>query len=343
MTRRLGVAVVLAAVVAAIVGPWLVPYDPAAQQLSLRLAGPTWQHPFGLDELGRDVLARLLVGARVSLLVGIAVVSISASIGIVVGAVTGYAGGWLDALMGRAMDILLAFPGILLAIALGGARTELARRSRCHHRMGELRASRPDAEGSRARLCRRAARWRAGDRPRAGTRARDASGHHRAGDACMAGNHREALSFLGLGSAANAVVNAARRRPIAPVRRAPRTLFLVWPSRCCPDSPLATRSGIRSTKTEELRIQVVTARASESQQISVGGSRRGLPRGPPAPGGDRRPPAACASSPKFSRPAAGDGFVEVVINAPGTSFARRDRAPSRCTRSIRVSAEAVSP
>jgi peptide/nickel transport system permease protein len=118
MTRRLGVAVVLAAVVAAIIGPWLVPYDPAAQQLSLRLAGPTWQHPFGLDELGRDVLARLLVGARVSLLVGISVVSISASIGIVVGAVTGYAGGWLDALMGRAMDILLAFPGILLAIAL---------------------------------------------------------------------------------------------------------------------------------------------------------------------------------------------------------------------------------
>jgi peptide/nickel transport system permease protein len=118
MTRRLGIFVVLGTVVAAIVGPWLVPYDPAAQQLSLRLVGPTWQHPFGLDELGRDVLARLLVGARISLLVGLSVVSISAAIGVAVGAIAGYAGGWLDSLVGRLMDILLAFPGILLAIAL---------------------------------------------------------------------------------------------------------------------------------------------------------------------------------------------------------------------------------
>jgi peptide/nickel transport system permease protein len=118
MIRRLGIFVVGFTVLAAIVGPWIVPYDPAAQQLSLRLSGPSWQHPFGLDELGRDVLARLLVGARISLLVGVSVVSISAAVGIVIGVVAGYRGGWVDALLGRIMDVLLAFPGILLAIAL---------------------------------------------------------------------------------------------------------------------------------------------------------------------------------------------------------------------------------
>ena len=118
MTRRLGVAVILVAVAAAIGGPWLVPYDPVAQNLALRLEGPSWQHPLGLDELGRDLLARLLLGARVSLFVGIAVVGVSSVVGTAVGAVAGYLGGWVDTILGRVMDVLLAFPGILLAIAL---------------------------------------------------------------------------------------------------------------------------------------------------------------------------------------------------------------------------------
>jgi peptide/nickel transport system permease protein len=118
MTRRLGIGIVAVAVLAAVFGPWLVPYDPASQNLSLRLAGPSLGHPLGLDELGRDILARLLYGARVSLFVGIAVVSISASVGTAVGALAGYLGGRLDEAIGRLMDILLAFPGILLAIAL---------------------------------------------------------------------------------------------------------------------------------------------------------------------------------------------------------------------------------
>ena len=118
MTRRIGFAIVLGTAIAAVVGPWLVPYDPSAQDLARRLVGPSWSHPLGLDELGRDMLARLLVGARISMLVGVSVVSVSAAVGIVVGAVAGYAGGWLDALLGRGMDVLLAFPGILLAIAL---------------------------------------------------------------------------------------------------------------------------------------------------------------------------------------------------------------------------------
>jgi peptide/nickel transport system permease protein len=118
MIQRLGVVIVVVTAIAAVVGPWLVPFDPVTQDLPRRLVGPTWQHPLGLDELGRDVLARLLAGARVSLLVGAVVVFVSAAIGILVGAVAGYAGGWLDEIAGRLMDVLLAFPGILLAIAL---------------------------------------------------------------------------------------------------------------------------------------------------------------------------------------------------------------------------------
>lgn len=118
MTRRAGVFVIVAAVVAAVAGPWLVPHDPIAQNLALRLEGPSWQHPLGLDELGRDLLARLLLGARVSLLVGISVVGVSSLVGVTIGAIAGYLGGWVDTLIGRVMDVLLAFPGILLAIAL---------------------------------------------------------------------------------------------------------------------------------------------------------------------------------------------------------------------------------
>ncbi len=118
MTRRIGLGVVIFAVVAAVFGPWLVPQDPVAQDLPLRLAGPSLGHPLGLDELGRDVLARLLAGARISLLVGFTVVTISSIVGVGLGAIAGYAGGWIDDLLGRVMDVLLAFPGILLAIAL---------------------------------------------------------------------------------------------------------------------------------------------------------------------------------------------------------------------------------
>jgi peptide/nickel transport system permease protein len=84
----------------------------------MRLTGPSWAHPLGLDELGRDMLSRLLAGARISFAVGISVVGISTVVGVAVGAVAGYAGGWVDDLIGRVMDVLLAFPGMLLAIAL---------------------------------------------------------------------------------------------------------------------------------------------------------------------------------------------------------------------------------
>jgi len=117
MTRRIGWIIVIGTALVTLVGPWIAA-DPYALDLSQRLNGPSWDHPFGVDELGRDVLARLVLGARVSLLVGLAVVSLSSTIGVTVGAVAGYAGGWVDEVLGRLMDVLLAFPGILLAIAL---------------------------------------------------------------------------------------------------------------------------------------------------------------------------------------------------------------------------------
>jgi peptide/nickel transport system permease protein len=115
---RVGTAIVLVAVLAAIAGPWLVPFDPASQQLALRLEGPSGAHWFGLDELGRDIFARVLSGARISLLVGLVVVGVSATIGIALGSVAGYFGGRVDEVISRLIDILLAFPGLLLAIAM---------------------------------------------------------------------------------------------------------------------------------------------------------------------------------------------------------------------------------
>jgi peptide/nickel transport system permease protein len=115
--RRTGLSIVALLVVAAVAGPWFGG-DPTTQELALRLEGPSLAHPLGLDELGRDVLARLLAGGRVSLLVGAAVVGISAFAGTLIGALAGYLGGWFDEVVGRLMDVLLAFPGILLSIAM---------------------------------------------------------------------------------------------------------------------------------------------------------------------------------------------------------------------------------
>ncbi len=115
---RVGGAIVLIAVFAAVIGPLLAPFDPADQQLALRLAGPSAAHWFGLDELGRDIFARILWGARISLLVGIVVVGVSAVVGIALGSIAGYFGGRIDEVISRLVDILLAFPGLLLAIAL---------------------------------------------------------------------------------------------------------------------------------------------------------------------------------------------------------------------------------
>ena len=118
----LAVIILLATAIAAAFGPALAPFDPNRQNLVLRLADPMssgtdgsvfW---LGSDVLGRDVLTRLLYGARVSLLVGIAAIGVGGTIGIVAGLLSGYFGGWVDDLIMRLGDIQLAFPFILLAI-----------------------------------------------------------------------------------------------------------------------------------------------------------------------------------------------------------------------------------
>jgi peptide/nickel transport system permease protein len=115
---KVGAAIVLLTVIGAIIAPWAVPYDPAGQELALRLERPSFAHPFGLDELGRDIFSRVVAGARISLFVGLTVVGISSLVGVLLGSIAGYFGGWLDDVISRTIDVLLAFPGILLAIAL---------------------------------------------------------------------------------------------------------------------------------------------------------------------------------------------------------------------------------
>ncbi len=115
-----GLIIVGALVLLAIIGPTIAPYDPNDLNVRQRTQAPSFAHPFGTDDRGRDVLSRVLYGARVSLQVGLIAVGISATVGTVLGAISGYFGGWLDELIMRITDVMFAFPGILLAIAIMG-------------------------------------------------------------------------------------------------------------------------------------------------------------------------------------------------------------------------------
>ena len=118
LTARIGLGVLLLFAIVAPLAPFVSPHDPNEQNLSRRLEGPSIQNLLGRDEFGRDILSRIIFGSRVSLSVGILVVSISLAVGVSVGIVVGYVGGWFDELVMRLVDVVLAFPGILLAIAL---------------------------------------------------------------------------------------------------------------------------------------------------------------------------------------------------------------------------------
>lgn len=113
-----GLTVLALLVIFATASPLLAPHDPNSFNLAEGLHSPGWSHPLGQDKIGRDIASRIIYGARISLLVGFAAVSISVLIGILAGTVAGYAGGMLDEIIMRVSDIFLAFPGILLAIAL---------------------------------------------------------------------------------------------------------------------------------------------------------------------------------------------------------------------------------
>jgi peptide/nickel transport system permease protein len=113
-----GLAVIVLFVVVAMFAPWIAPYDPAAQSWSAVRKAPSLAHWLGTDDVGRDVLARVLFGARASLLAGVISVAIALSIGVPLGLIAGYAGGWIDAILSRITDAMLAVPFLILAIAL---------------------------------------------------------------------------------------------------------------------------------------------------------------------------------------------------------------------------------
>src|SRR5512134_968114 len=113
-----GLFVVIVLLLVALFAPWISPSDPNAQDLDSGLSGPSASHWLGQDKLGRDLLSRVIHGSRISVAVGLGTVSISLAIGLVAGSLSGFFGGNLDHLFMRLADILLAFPGILLAIGI---------------------------------------------------------------------------------------------------------------------------------------------------------------------------------------------------------------------------------
>ena len=113
-----GAVILLLLIIGSVFAPLLTPYEPAKISPREALQPPSLAHPLGTDHFGRDQLARLLYGGSLSLQVGLVAVAIGASIGVTLGAVAGYRGGWIDEIIGRLIDIKLAFPGILLALAV---------------------------------------------------------------------------------------------------------------------------------------------------------------------------------------------------------------------------------
>jgi len=113
-----GTVMIAAFVVCAIFAPWIAPQDPAYIDLASRLMPPSTAHWFGTDELGRDILSRVIYGARISMLVGTCVVAASLTLGVIFGSIAGYYGGFLDRFLNViVMNAFMSFPGILLAIA----------------------------------------------------------------------------------------------------------------------------------------------------------------------------------------------------------------------------------
>ena len=102
------------------------PYDPQASDLDHRLAAPTWAHPMGTDDLGRDLLTRILYGGRVSLTIGVAAMALAVTLGAAVGAVAGFYGGWVDNVLMRLTDLVLSFPQLFVLIVLALVLRNLA-------------------------------------------------------------------------------------------------------------------------------------------------------------------------------------------------------------------------
>ncbi len=117
----LGITLVVFLILVAILAPVISPYDPIKQDLKHRLQPPSWQHPFGTDQLGRDILSRVIWGSRISLSIAIVVVAFSFIVGTSIGIVSGYFGGKVDETLMRLTDMFMAFPRLVLALAVAAA------------------------------------------------------------------------------------------------------------------------------------------------------------------------------------------------------------------------------
>ncbi|GIO07768.1 peptide ABC transporter substrate-binding protein [Brevibacillus reuszeri] len=113
-----GFWMVILCLLVAVLAKWIAPYDPIEQNMEIMLEGPSWSHPFGTDEFGRDILSRIIHGTQISLMTGFVGVLIAVVIGVALGTISGYFGGLADSLIMRTMDIFMAFPSFLLALAI---------------------------------------------------------------------------------------------------------------------------------------------------------------------------------------------------------------------------------
>lgn len=116
-----GVTITLILVIVAVIGPLLAPYDPLATHPMDKLAPPSLAHPFGTDGLGRDIFSRVLYGARITLRIALLILALSGSVGTAIGIVAGYFGGRIDNLLMRTTDVFIAFPRLVLAMAISAA------------------------------------------------------------------------------------------------------------------------------------------------------------------------------------------------------------------------------
>ena len=117
-SAMLGLFIIVVLALAAILAPWIAPYDPAQQSWTAVRKAPSWAHWLGTDESGRDMLSRIIWGAQASLTAGVISVSIALMVGVPIGLLAGYRGGWTDAFISRITDAMLACPNLILAIAL---------------------------------------------------------------------------------------------------------------------------------------------------------------------------------------------------------------------------------
>ena len=121
LLTQVGLAIIIVLLFTAIFAPWLAPHDPMKVKTSDRLKPPSKEHLLGTDDMGRDILSRIIYGSRISIMVGVVVVAISLSIGVPLGAVSGYFGGKIDSILMRITDIFLGLPSLILALAIAAA------------------------------------------------------------------------------------------------------------------------------------------------------------------------------------------------------------------------------